>query len=176
MRFAAYAAFMSLLFALPEPAISAPITWDFVNTDFPSGDVTGSFTYDADSGAVTDVDIVTPDGVSFEFTYGAIPEIEFHFIFNSVANPVGPGTYALWLYPSGGDSLTDAGGTIAIGDLIEESCVDDECGDYGVVASTSSGELVAQTAPEPSSTLLAILPLAAFCAWVSRRQILPTAD
>lgn len=134
------------------PASASPITWMLTNVSMPDGlAVSGSMVYDADTTTV----------ISWNFTAGSDT-------FSSPgSNSVLVGLFqfttpadAVLIFTSLSGALTDAGGTVAVGDLFYSTAPDTNGESFGY---NGHGDLVATPEPAPwlmlASGLLGLLGL-----------------
>ncbi len=157
-------------------ATATPIMWTLEDLQFSCGAVTGSFVYDADlspgysneAGVIISGSLATPDGLSYTEPFGFFTATQPHFIFSTPTDCVIlTGTSWLWI-DTDYTYLTDSGGMVPISKAHEQLCLSP---DASVIATTFSGELVAQSsAPEPSAALLGGCALLAIYGFVLRKQ------
>jgi len=154
---------LSGLVVFASCAMATPITWALQDVVFTSGAVTGTFTYDADvsrgndseiiQGAVISANLDTPDGETYQSGDGEYIPLGPEFVFTG-----GPDVLRIFL----ATDLTDAGGIVNITSVTEDVCVTQNCDEFYVANTTSSGEVLSQPdTPEPVSLVLAGLGLLA---------------
>lgn len=139
----------SIAFSAPP---SAPVTWYLDNVVFNNGDTaSGSFTYDASTNTVSDIQIVSGSTI-FTQLASTFPVHPFEFVFV----PSGALTYgvpepALVFFPTPG--LTNAGGTDSLtgtnGFSNEGSICKDACDDVETGSQAESGSSLSSTPPAP---------------------------
>jgi hypothetical protein len=145
-----------------QRASATPLTWDLVGVTFSDGGTaTGSFVFDADTGAFSAISVVTsPDpALGRGTTYGVPTGVGSSTFFDTITS-----------FPAGGKDrllfdllapMTNAGGVIGlnigagIADL-ETTCPDDVCGSAGAgTRGILAGSIVSGVSvPEPSTLFL----------------------
>ena len=150
----------ALLCALALPtssAFGATILWDLVGVQFTDGThAIGSFDYDADTNAISNINIVT--GLATYTTLDpTLSNGPFEFVFvPNVPLTFGAKVPALVLALTPG--LTDAGGSVQLsganGFSAEALTCNDDCASASTLHQVDEGQLTAAAIPEPSSALL----------------------
>ena len=165
-------ALVLVVLAAMAPAASAnQVTWDLIGVIFgDGGSASGSFVYDANTNAVSSVNITTTTGISFvgamylDVNPGFGPSAtEISFVPNASSTPTGSPVLDL-LFLS---ALTNSGGTIALSAL-EGTCGDPGCS-TAAIARGGTGAVTA--APEPSSLLLLATGIIALAIGAKRKLV-----
>jgi hypothetical protein len=173
---------LAALSVLSAVASAGPLLWTFSGATFADGaTLTGSFDYDADSGAFSSVNVTISGSTNSAFNvtmtvddpgiYSNSTTLEFSTILPAVVDE----TPSLYIALS--TAMTDAGGTIPIGD--EEGydgiCSDTTCSSYSSANDYISGGSITavSTVPELATISLvgsALLGLGVFARKRSQRS------
>lgn len=157
-----------------------PVTWFLSDVRFDDGGTaSGSFVFDADTQAFSNVDITTTDGnmrLGVQYTFPSLLGTAAMPDFLNLEFPIQNGVTSRLSFLLAG-SMTNAGGVLDIRSGQEFTCLDENCtfltGDEdGLNLRRASGSLQASVSnelPEPGS--FALVGLAAFAALATRRRL-----
>ena len=171
MKLASLGSAFAALSLLITPAFASPVTWNLYGTyDDGAGVVTGSYTYDADTGAYTDIMISTTEGETFTAVNPVSSGNASTLIFVE-ESPIVPNVTLEAAFGLA-DAMTNAGGSIAIlaypaGFTIIGQC-DDDCssitGPFRFLQSgfVTTDDLPPNAVPVPGAAFLFAPALAAF--------------
>jgi len=144
---------LGLLFGISAEA--DPVTWTFVGGSFmDGGTISGSFTFDADTGLFSNIDVTTAGGSFPGAHYTAISPSRpsspsgFHFVTQASGDLTGTNTLDSFLNPP----MTNLGGTIPLfanqlGAITENTCLNATCGGTQLGRIIGGGILTAPPAP-----------------------------
>ena len=158
-------------------AQASPVLWTMSGVTFDDGAVaTGSFVFDADTLAYSEIDIITTAGPvlpgdSYVLMHPLFPPSSHHLTL--VADlPLAVGVHAMNL--SFSDDLTNAGGVVQLGPFIngiEGNCTSAGCFGVNPFREIAVGELRGTAVPEPAAMALLAAGLASV---LSRRGSSPS--
>lgn len=165
--------------ALPNAANAIPVTWTVTGSFDDGGTFSGSFTYDADTDAMSAWNLSVAGGTVFAaFTYSSsiadsfidFPHTDDRFIFCSTVNCLGERRDLRLALAA---PLTDAGGLIALlaGPAAPHPDYGLECSNCGFVRNITSGSAQAGVSvPEPATLTLFGIALGGLGAFRMRRN------
>jgi hypothetical protein len=117
-------------------AAAVPVKWTIPSmTLSDGGTISGSFTFDADTGAYSDINIVTAGGTrpGLNTTYVRISAMG-GYATQLYLHPAGPNAQTAFMWFSA--PLTNAGGAVAIGEIHEAAACLEPCTGFAVDRST----------------------------------------
>ena len=152
---------LSLVFLVPKVCTASPVTWTLSGVTFSGGGTaSGSFVFDADTNAFSSINITVAGSAFGDGTYTLLDpgfgssSTLLVLVPSILADFTGTPVLAFDFT----SSLTDAGGTIALGfGQGIQQCLDVPCGVSFIVDGLTGGSVVSSSAsptPEPSSLLL----------------------
>ena len=163
VRHAMLAAALLTAFALCQwsaPAFALPIQWTLENVKFSDGaSASGTFVYDADTNAYTDINITTTTasrpGAVYTFVCaapctGAMADqnAELNLTTSPSSDQTGLPGFILFFFPS----LSNSGGLRAVLGALEADCSNSTCAAPTGTKRTAGGSVVAPTTSTPTNT------------------------
>ena len=156
-------------------AHASPVTWNF-NATLGGGldyglQAAGSFVYDADTGAYSNIFLTTPDGSIPGSTYnGTFGSIASGSVIDFISSTGQSRIVFSWNAP-----MTDAGGFLNANAASEWICADPSCTfesfQEGVSRGFNVATLASSEVPAPGTLPLALAALAGVAAIIKRRKL-----